>query len=95
LNPVRLIERHGTPWQQAALLSNLSRQLNRNGRFAPSVAALNYARAALETLPSKTSPERRAGSNFQLGFNLLWYGDYAEAETVLHEALAMAEQTAT
>jgi DNA-binding SARP family transcriptional activator/tetratricopeptide (TPR) repeat protein len=88
-----LIERYGTPWQQATLLSNLSRQLNRSGRYAPSTAALDYARAALEALPAKTSPERRSVAQFGLGFNLLWHGDYAEAETVLNAALAMAEQT--
>jgi DNA-binding SARP family transcriptional activator len=87
-----LLERHGTPIQRAALLSNLSRQLYRNGRFAPSVDALNYARAALETLPSSSSPEMRAGYQFSFGFNLLWYGDYAGAEVALHEALTVAEQ---
>jgi DNA-binding SARP family transcriptional activator len=87
-----LIERYGTPWQQATLFSNLSRQLNRSGRFAPSTAALDYARAALEALPAKTSPERGIAFQFSLGFNLLWHGDYAEAETVLNAALAVAEQ---
>ena len=42
-----LIERHGTPAQQAALFSNLSRQISRANCFAPSDAALAYARAAL------------------------------------------------
>jgi DNA-binding SARP family transcriptional activator len=87
-----LLERHGTPIQRAALLSNLSRQLNRSGRFAPSVDALNYARAVLETLPASSSPEMRAGYQFSFGFNLLWYGDYAGAEVALHEALTVAEQ---
>jgi hypothetical protein len=87
-----LIERHGTPWQQAILLGNLSRQLIRSGLFAPSAAALDYARAALEALPATTSPEQRGPFQFGLGFNLLWYGDHAEAETVLNDALAMAEQ---
>jgi DNA-binding SARP family transcriptional activator len=87
-----LLERHGTPIQRAALLSNLSRQLNRSGRFAPSADALDYARAALEALPSSSSPEMRAGYQFSFGFNLLWYGDHAEAEVALNEALAVAEQ---
>jgi DNA-binding SARP family transcriptional activator/DNA polymerase III delta prime subunit len=87
-----LLERHGTPIQRAALLSNLSRQLNRSGRFAPSADALNYARAALEALPSSSSPEMRAGYQFSFGFNLLWHGDHAEAEVALNEALAVAEQ---
>ena len=88
-----LIARHGTPWQRAMLFGNLSRQLNRSGRFAPSTAALDYARAALAALPAKTSPEQRSAFQFSLGFNLLWHGDYIEAETVLNTALTMAEQT--
>jgi DNA-binding SARP family transcriptional activator len=88
-----LIEHYGTPWQQATLLSNLSRQLNQSGRFAPSTAALDYARAALEALPATISPERRSVFQFGLGFNLLWHGDYTETGTVLNAALAVAKQT--
>ena len=52
-----LIERHGTPFQQAALFSNLSRQQSRSCRFAPSDAALAHAHAALAALPPSASPE--------------------------------------
>ena len=87
-----LIERHGTPFQQAALFSNLSRQQSRSCRFAPSDAALAYARAALAALPPSASPELRAPYQFALGFYLLWHGDLVEAEAELRVALAMAEQ---
>jgi DNA-binding SARP family transcriptional activator len=87
-----LIERHGTPFQQAALFSNLSRQQSRNCRFAPSDGALAYARAALAALPPSASPEARAPYQFALGFYLLWHGDLVEAEAELRVALEMAEQ---
>jgi tetratricopeptide (TPR) repeat protein len=88
-----LIEQHGTPAQLAALFSNLSRQLNRRNRFAPSDRALNYARAALGALFPSTSPELRAPYQFSLGFNLLWHGDLAEAQAELQAALTHAVQT--
>jgi DNA-binding SARP family transcriptional activator len=87
------IEQHGTPFQRAALFSNLSRRLNRSTRYAPSEAALAYARAAQAALPSSVSQEVLGPYLFQLGFNLLWQGDYAEAQAVLAAALALAEQT--
>jgi DNA-binding SARP family transcriptional activator len=87
------IERHGTPLQQAAMFGNLSRHLNRSARYAPSDAALAYARAALAALPPASSPETLGSYQFGLGFNLLWHGDPAEAQAVLSAALALAEQT--
>ncbi len=87
------IERHGTPLQQAAMFGNLSRHLNRSARYAPSDAALAYARAALAALPPASSPETLGPYQFGLGFNLLWHGDLAEAQAVLSAALALAEQT--
>ena len=88
-----LIEQHGTPFQQAALHSNLSRQQSRSCRFAPSAAAVASARAALAALPPATSPEVRAPYQFALGFYVLWHGDLVEAQVELQAALAMAEAT--
>ena len=87
-----LIERHGTPFQRAALFSNLSRQVSRSCRFGPSDAAVAYIRAALEALPPSASPEKRAQYQFGHGFYLLWHGDLPEAEAELRVALDMAEQ---
>jgi hypothetical protein len=87
-----LIERHGTPFQRASLFSNLSRQQSRSCRFAPSSAALAYARAALAALPTSASPEARAPYQFALGFYLLWHGDLVETEAALRVAFQMAEQ---
>ena len=87
------IERHGTSLQRAALFANLSRHLNRSQRYAPTAAALAYARAALAALPPSASPETIGPYQFGLSFNLLWHGDPAEAQAVLSAALALAEQT--
>jgi tetratricopeptide (TPR) repeat protein len=87
------IERHGTPLQRAALFGNLSRYLIRSARYAPSEAALDYARAALAALPLASSPETLGPYQFGLGFNLLWHGDAAEAQAALAAALVLAEQT--
>jgi tetratricopeptide (TPR) repeat protein len=87
------IERHGTPLQRAALFGHLSRHLNRSGCYAPSDAALAYARAALAALPPASSPETLAPYQFGLGFNLLWHGEPAEAQAALSAALVLAEQT--
>jgi tetratricopeptide (TPR) repeat protein len=88
-----LIERHGTSAQRASLFQNMSRQLNRQNRFAPSDAALEYARAAFATVPLSAGPEARSFHQFSLGFNLLWHGDLIEAEATLQAALEMAERT--
>ena len=87
-----LIERHGTSAQRADLFGILDRQVNQSNCFAPSDAALAYARAALEALPPSVSPELRAPHQYHLGFNLLWHGDLAEAEAELQVALDTAEQ---
>ena len=87
-----LIERHGTPAQQAALFSNLSRHISRANRFAPSDAALSHARAALRAFPPSASIEVRAPFQFGLGFYLLWHGDLSDAQAEVQVALAMAEQ---
>lgn len=87
------IERHGTPLQQAAMFGNLSRHLNRSARYAPSDAALAYARAALAALPPASSPETLGSYQFGIGFNLLWHGEPAKAQAALSAALALAEQT--
>jgi DNA-binding SARP family transcriptional activator len=88
-----LIERHGTAMQRSALYSNLARQLNRSSRFEPSDQALDYARAAVDTLPPDAAPEVRGSPQFSLGFNLLMHGDHTEAERALLASLAIAEQT--
>ena len=87
------IERHGTPAQWASLFENMSRQLNRQNRFAPSDMALQYARAAFAAVSLSAGPEARSFHQFSLGFNLLWHGDLAEARATLQAALEMAEQT--
>jgi DNA-binding SARP family transcriptional activator/tetratricopeptide (TPR) repeat protein len=88
-----LIERHGTALQRASFFASLARQENRRGRFAPSTVALDYARAALAALPPSAAPAVRSAHQFGVGFNLLWLGDYAEAEAVLRDVLAMAEES--
>ncbi|PDV99055.1 ATP-binding protein [Candidatus Chloroploca asiatica] len=94
LNEVRpLLVAHGTSLQRAALFLNLSQQRNRSNRFAPSLEALTYARTALDALTPEVPPEIRVRYQFGLGFNLLWYGDAAEAEAVLHATLKLAEAT--
>jgi hypothetical protein len=87
------VARHGTPLQRATLLSHLSRQTNTQNRFAPSQVGLNYSRAALETLPAVAGLEQRAVYQFSYGINLLWNGEYVEAEAALREALAASELT--
>ncbi|NTU63112.1 MAG: hypothetical protein HGB05_06850, partial [Chloroflexi bacterium] len=87
------IERHGTPAQRASLFQNMSRQINRQNRFALSDAALEYARAAFAAVPMSAGPETYAFHQFSLGFNLLWHGDLAEARATLQSALELAEQT--
>ncbi|MBP8293896.1 MAG: AAA family ATPase, partial [Caldilineaceae bacterium] len=87
-----LVEQHGTPTQRAALFGNLARMTGQSCRYAPSDAALAYARAALAAVPPAASPEARTPYQFALGFYLLWHGDPAEAEAELRTALAMSEQ---
>ena len=88
-----LLERHGTALQRASFFSNLSRYENRRHRFAPSDIALEYANAALAALPSSGASEVRGSYQFGVAFNLLWRGDYAEAEAVLCKTLALTEET--
>ncbi|NCC30656.1 MAG: hypothetical protein EOM24_01385 [Chloroflexia bacterium] len=88
-----LLVEHGAPLQRAALFLNLSQQLNRSNRFAPSLEALTYARTACDALTPEVPPEIRVRYQFGLGFNLLWYGEYTEAEAVLHTTLKLAEAT--
>jgi len=87
------LARHGTAMQRAALLSHLSRETNTRNRFGPSQAALDYARAALDSLPAGAGPERRMEYQFSYGFNLLWNGEYEKAEAEMRGALAAAELT--
>jgi DNA-binding SARP family transcriptional activator len=87
------IERHGTPPQRAALFQNMSRQTNRQNRFALSDIALEFARAAVAAVPLSASPETHSDHQFSLGFNLLWHGDLSEARATLQAALETAEQT--
>ena len=88
-----LIERHGTALQRASFFNRLGGHESRRRRYAPSAVALDYARAALAALPSSAAPVVRSSYQFGLGFNLLWLGDYAEAEGVLRDVLAMAEES--
>ena len=87
------VARHGTAEQRAALLSHLSRQTNTRNRFGPSAVALDYAQAALEALPTGADLDQRTQYQFAYGFNLLWYGEYDQAEVELREALAVSELT--
>jgi tetratricopeptide (TPR) repeat protein len=87
------IERHGTPAQRASLYQNMSRQLNRQNRFAPSAMALEYTRAAFTAVPLSAGLEACSFHQFSLGFNLLWHGDLTEAKATLQAALELAEQT--
>lgn len=87
------VERHGTAEQRALLLGHLSRQTNSQNRFAPSKAALDYARAALAALPAEAGLEQRMVYQFGYGFNLLWNNEYSQAEALLREALAASELT--
>lgn len=87
------VARHGTAKQRAELLSHLSRQTNIRNRFGPSKVALDYARAAFEALPAEAGLEQRAQHQFSYGFNLLWYGEYDQAEAELRAALAASELT--
>jgi len=85
------VAQHGTAEQRAMLLSHLSRQANAQNRFAPSLAGLDTARAALEALPVEASLEQRAEYQFRYGLNLILYGAYDRAEANVREALAAAE----
>ncbi len=87
-----LIEQYGTPTQRATLLSRLSSHLNRANRFTPTAAALEYARAAMETEQSRTEPKGRPYLVFSYGFNLLWHRKFGDAESQLTTALEIAIQ---
>lgn len=89
---IGLIEAHGTPQQRAKLYGNLARELNRRYHYARCPEVLEYARAALATLPPDAGPELCYPYRFSLGFNLVWHGDPEEAARVLREALGAMEQ---
>jgi DNA-binding SARP family transcriptional activator len=86
-----LIESHGTPYQKATLYSNLARAETRQNRLAPTPSAVKHLQHALATLPPTAAPLERATHRFELGFYLLWNGDYVEAEQSLAAALSLAE----
>jgi DNA-binding SARP family transcriptional activator len=87
-----LIERHGTAYQKATLFSNLAQAEIRRNRLGPTPGAVRHARAALAVLPPSASDMALATHRFNLGFYLLWNGEYSEAEQTLVAALRLAEQ---
>ncbi len=88
-----LIERHGTALQLASFFNRLGGHESRRRRYAPSAVALNYARAAVAALPPSVAPVVHNSRRFGVAFNLLWLGDYAEAEGGLRDVLALAEES--
>lgn len=87
-----VVERYGTAWHAAELFRELSQLNYRRNRYV--VSGDDLANEAAELAAAETSGDLGliAGTNFQLGFRRLWYGDLAAAEERLQIALRLAKQ---
>jgi hypothetical protein len=86
-----ILAQHGTPTQQAFFFD--PSMFYRRDRYAISDEVLGYTREWFAANIALGDPAHQGATHFLLGFSLLWYGDFAEAQTALHTALTMADQS--
>ncbi len=82
-----LIEAHGTPSQQVALLQTDVMSRLRHERYRLSAATVEVARACAAAAMELDDPGERNMGRFQLGLCLLWHGEVEAAERELVEVL--------
>ncbi len=88
-----LIEKYGSPKQQAYFNIKLMQYFFLRNRYISTDDSVAAARAAIAALPESADPDLEGNCRFALGFTLLWYGEYEEAERELCEAFRLYEKT--
>jgi len=84
-----VVEQHGTPVQRVRFFLELVLANNRRDRFIVSEQTLAYSRAYLEAAQESGSLHSIAHARFVMGFNLLWRGEFDEAEEQMNTALKL------
>jgi DNA-binding SARP family transcriptional activator/tetratricopeptide (TPR) repeat protein len=93
LNTYRpMVERHGTAWQRASVLSVMGNASLRSERYVADDEGVEYVRAALAAARESGNVGGSAVQQFALGFALLWAARLDEAEIELTEALLESER---
>lgn len=87
-----LLDEVGTVAQQARFYGQMNHMGLLNEKYQLSAETVALARNALIYAQKTGNVWQIVHHYFELGFNLLWHGDLDNAETTLHEALAMAKR---
>jgi class 3 adenylate cyclase/tetratricopeptide (TPR) repeat protein len=86
------IRARATPAQQIGFYDAVRSQLWRRDRYVISDELLRLDRMLYEAHRESANPEDRAWAAFHRGMTLMWHRDLREAESLLREALAHADE---
>jgi len=86
-----ILIRYGTPTQRAFFFD--PSMFFVRDRYNLSDEVMNHTREWFTANMALNDPTRKGSLHFMLGFALLWYGNFAEAETTIQTALTIANQT--
>jgi tetratricopeptide (TPR) repeat protein len=87
-----VVAQYGTPAQRHEFTRGYVGMKWRQERYAVSAEVLTMCRDAVSAARASGDLRRLADAAFRLGFTLLWYGEFGEAEDVLQEALALCKR---
>lgn len=88
-----MVERYGTPSQRAEFFRSLAYKLFRQNRSVSTDKIVAYTQVTLDAFVAMGDQIHIPSAMFGFGFMLLWHGKPEQAESLILEALHIAERT--